>query len=174
MSTLADYNQLLRLLLPLGSYEQASGTTIEQDIRPHARVFAELDASGEQLLLTIATIPDGLLSDYELDYGLPGACVVPVSAPPEVRRAALLAHQRETGGITRADLRALLARFDVELVGLQTYKPMQCIAPCTNALDSERSRFKVRLDLQRPINADMSCIIDNYLPAALRVDIREI
>ena len=47
---------------------------------------------------------------------------------------------------------------------------MQCTAPCNAPVNTERLRYKVLLRLQYPVNADMGCIIENYLPGYLRID----
>lgn len=41
------------------------------------------------------------------------------------------------------------------------------------AINIENLRFKVKLILKAPVQADMACIIENYLPAYLRYDIIE-
>ena len=51
---------------------------------------------------------------------------------------------------------------------------MQCTTPCTAPVNTEQLRFKVELWLQNPVDADMNCIINNYLPAYVRYDIVEV
>ena len=70
-------------------------------------------------------------------------------------------------------LEQLLSIFGVQLIELVTYKPMQCTTPSNAPVNTEQLRYKVLLKLQSPVNADMDCIIKNYLPAYLRIDIVE-
>jgi hypothetical protein len=71
-------------------------------------------------------------------------------------------------------LEQLLSIFNVNLVELVKYKPMQCTAPCNSPVNTEQLRYKVKLVLQSPVEADMDCIIYNYLPAYVRYDIEVI
>jgi hypothetical protein len=62
----------------------------------------------------------------------------------------------------------------VNLIELVTYKPMQCTAPCDSPVNTDQLRYKVKLKLESPVDADIDCIIKNYLPAYLRYDIEVI
>lgn len=178
MSVLSDltakYATVLRQLLPYGGYDTAPGTVIHKDITGHAKALAQVQLDGERLLTAIDAVPVALLVEYEREYGLPLKCTVPASMTTAERLEILNAVMSERNTLNREYLETLLARYGVVLDELVTYKPMQCTAPCTAPVNTEQLRFKVLLKLVAPVAADMDCIIENYLPAYLRVDIEEV
>lgn len=59
-------------------------------------------------------------------------------------------------------------------VGGYDRAPNTDTAPCNSPVNTEQLRYKVKLVLQSPVEADMDCIIYNYLPAYVRYDIEVI
>ena len=168
------YAAILRQLLPIGGYDNAPQSVVAADIYGHAKVLAQADLNGKRLLSVINGIPPELIKEYERDYGLPLKCTTNAALTLQQRINLLNEIIGETNVINKTYVTNMLARFGVQLNKLVTYKPMQCTAPCTAAVNTEELRYKVTLKLQSPVNADMDCIIKNYLPAFLRVDLLEV
>lgn len=164
------YASVLRQLLPDGVYDTAEMTHVADDIYAHAKALAQADIDAHRLLQVLEAIPLDLLADYEREYGLPMQCMLPEALSIEDRLNVLKWVRTSRNVMNREYLEQLLAVFGVTLVHIKKYTPLQCIGSCIGAVDSERSRFKVLLDLQYPMTADMSCIIEYYLPAYLRVE----
>lgn len=165
------YALVLRQLLPTGGYDTANSTVISHDIYGHAKVLAQADIDGRRLLQFIESVPTELLDEYEQSIGLPLKCSINSTKTLEERLQIIDWVKTTTNVLNRSYLEQLLKLFGVELTDLVKYKPMQCTASCTSAVNTEQLRFKVKLILKKPVNADMSCIIENYLPAYIRYDI---
>ncbi len=168
------YEMVLRQLLPVGGYDRAPNTNIADDIYGHAKALAQCDLDAKRLLNILDSIPVELLEEYEKEYGLPLKCQTNVTQTVE-ERLAIVNWIRNTKNVLNTEyLEQLLSIFNVNLVELVKYKPMQCTAPCNSPVNTEQLRYKVKLVLQSPVEADMDCIIYNYLPAYVRYDIKVI
>ena len=163
------YAAVLRHLLPEGVYDTAEMTHVADDIYAHAKALAQADIDAHRLLQVLETIPVDLLSDYEREYGLPMQCMVPGTQTIEERISVLRWIRQHRNVMNREYLEQILAIFGVTLVDVVKHYPMQCTTQCTAPVNTERLRYKVLLRLQYPMTADMSCIIENYLPGYLRV-----
>jgi uncharacterized protein YmfQ (DUF2313 family) len=158
----------------LGGYDRAPNTDIANDIYGHAKALAQCDLDAKRLLNVLDSIPVELLEEYEKEYGLPLKCQTNVTQTVE-ERLAVVNWIRNTKNVLNTEyLEQLLSIFNVNLVELVKYKPMQCTAPCNSPVNTEQLRYKVKLVLQSPVEADMDCIIYNYLPAYVRYDIEVI
>lgn len=166
----ALYARVLRQLLPEGGYDTAQGTVLSKDIYAHAKAFAQIDLDAHRLLTALADMPPEMLSEYEQQYGLPLKCQTNVSMSYAERIALLNEMRSKRNTLNYAYVEWILSLFGVELLAIDKYVPMQCTAPCNRPVETERSRFKVKLRLANPVNADMQCIIENYLPSYLRVE----
>lgn len=164
------YASVLRQLLPEGVYDTAEMTHVADDIYAHAKALAQADIDSHRLLQVLETIPVDLLADYEREYGLPMQCMVPGSQTIEERISVLRWIRQHRNVMNRGYLEQILAIFGVTLVDVVKHRPMLCTAPCTSPVNTERLRYKVLLRLQYPMTANMSCIIENYLPGYLRVE----
>lgn len=164
------YASVLRQLLPEGVYDTAEMTHVADDIYAHAKALAQADIDSHRLLQVLETIPVDLLADYEREYGLPMQCMVPGSQTIEERISVLRWIRQHRNVMNRGYLEQILAIFDVTLVDVVKHRPMLCTAPCTSPVNTERLRYKVLLRLQYPMTANMSCIIENYLPGYLRIE----
>ncbi len=164
------YASVLRQLLPEGVYDTAEMTHVADDIYAHAKALAQADIDAHRLLQVLETIPVDLLADYEREYGLPMQCMVPGSQTIEERISVLRWIRQHRNVMNREYLEQILAIFGVTLVDVVKHRPMLCTASCTSPVNTERLRYKVLLRLQYPMTADMSCIIENYLPGYLRVE----
>jgi len=168
------YEMVLRQLLPVGGYDRAPNTDIANDIYGHAKALAQCDLDAKRLLNVLDSIPVELLEEYEKEYGLPLKCQTNVTQTVE-ERLAIVNWIRNTKNVLNTEyLEQLLSIFNVNLVELVKYKPMQCTAPCNSPVNTEQLRYKVKLVLQSPVEADMDCIIYNYLPAYIRYDLEVI
>ena len=168
------YEMVLRQLLPVGGYDRAPNTDIANDIYGHAKALAQCDLDAKRILNILDSIPVELLEEYEKEYGLPLKCQTNVTQTVE-ERLAIVNWIRNTKNVLNTEyLEQLLSIFNVNLVELVKYKPMQCTAPCNSPVNTEQLRYKVKLVLQSPVEADMDCIIYNYLPAYVRYDIEVI
>lgn len=168
------YATVLRQLLPIGGYDRSPKTLLAKDIYAHAKAFAKADLDAKRLLQAISTVPAELLGEYEKDYGLPLPCTVNTTLSTAERLEILNWVISQTNVFNRDYLYSLFDIFGIEIVELITYKPMQCTAQCTSAVNTEQLRYKVTLKLQSPVMADVQCIIDNYLPQFLRIDVVEV
>lgn len=164
------YASVLRQLLPEGVYDTAEMTHVADDIYAHAKALAQADIDAHRLLQVLETIPVDLLADYEREYGLPMQCMVPGSQTIEERIHVLRWIRQHRNVMNREYLEQILAIFGVTLVDVVKHRPMLCTALCNSPVNTERLRYKVLLRLQYPMTADMSCIIENYLPGYLRVE----
>lgn len=164
------YASILRQLLPDGVYDTAEMTHVADDIYAHAKALAQADIDAHRLLRVLETIPVDLLADYEREYGLPMQCMMPGSQTIEERISVLRWIRQHRNVMNREYLEQILAIFGVVLIDIVKFKPMQCTASCTSPVNTEQLRYKVFLRLQYPMNADMSCIIENYLPGYLRIE----
>ncbi|EPL7761158.1 hypothetical protein PGK01_00010 [Acinetobacter baumannii] len=167
------YSAVLRQLLPVGGYDNAQDTVIAIDIKAHAKVLAQADVDAKRILKTLERIPEELISEYEAALGLPLKCTVNKTKTIEERLQIIQWIQQTKNVLNRTYLEGLLGLFSIELVDLIRYRPMQCITSCNSPINTENLRFKVKLILKAPVQADMACIIQNYLPAYLRYDIKE-
>ena len=168
------YEMLLRQLLPVGGYDNAPNTYIADDIYGHAKALAQCDLDAKRLLNVVDSIPFELLEEYEREYGLPLKCTTNVAQTIE-ERLAVVTWMRNTKNVLNTDyIEQLLILFNVDLIELVKFKPMQSSAPCDASVNTEQLRYKVKLKLQSPVLADMNCLIENYLPAFLRYDIEVI
>ena len=168
------YEMVLRQLLPVGGYDRAPNTNIADDIYGHAKALAQCDLDAKRLLNILDSIPVELLEEYEEEYGLPLKCQTNVTQTVEERLAIVNWIKNTKNVLNTAYLSQLLSIFNVNLVELVKYKPMQCTAPCNSPVNTDQLRYKVKLRLQSPVEADMDCIIKNYLPAYVRYDIEVI
>lgn len=165
------YASVLRQLLPVGGYDASPNTeALAVDIYAHAKLLAQADLNGKRLLSVLEGFPPELISEYETEYGLPLKCSINAGRTIEERLQILNWVRTSRNILNRAYLEQLLAIFGVVLIDLVKFKPMQCTAPCNSAVNTEQLRYKVFLRLQYPVNADMGCIIENYLPGYLRIE----
>ncbi|MFW1840060.1 hypothetical protein ACG9XS_16135 [Acinetobacter gyllenbergii] len=171
--TVELYAAVLRQLLPAGAFDTSPKTNVAKDIYAHATVLAQADLDAKRLYSFIDGIPAELINEFEQALGLPLKCSVNASKTIE-ERLQVIQWVRDTKNVlNRAYLEQLLSLFSIELLELVQYKPIQCIATCVAPVNTETLRFKVKLVLKSPVQANMACIIDNYLPAYLRYDIEE-
>ncbi|MFX5021933.1 hypothetical protein ABTC42_09625 [Acinetobacter baumannii] len=171
--TVELYASVLRQLLPAGGYDTSPKSVLAKDIYAHAKVLAQADVDAKRILTTLEKIPEELLSEYEAALGLPLKCTVNKTKTIEERLQIIQWIQQTKNVLNRAYLVGLLGLFGIELIDLIRYRPMQCTASCNSPINTENLRFKVKLILKAPVQADMACIIQNYLPAYLRYDIKE-
>lgn len=165
------YASVLRQLLPVGGYDNSPNTeTLAVDVYAHAKLLAQADLDAKRLLSVLEAIPSELLNEYEAEYGLPLKCTVNASRTFEERLQILNWVRTSRNVLNRAYLEQLLAIFGVTLIDIQKFKPLLCTAPCNLPVNTEQLRYKVFLRLQYPMNADMNCIVENYLPGYLRVE----
>lgn len=165
------YASVLRQLLPVGGYD-ASPTTegLSVDIYAHAKLLAHADLDAKRLLNVLEGIPSELIAEYETEYGLPLKCTVNASRTVEERLQILNWVRTSRNVLNRAYLEQLLAIFGVTLIDVVKFKPLLCTAVCDSPVNTEQLRYKVFLRLQYPVNADLNCIIENYLPGYLRLE----
>lgn len=171
--TVELYAAVLRQLLPVGGYDTSPNTDVAKDIYAHAKVLAQTDVDAKRILTTLERIPEELISEYESTYGLPLKCSVNTTKTIEERLQIIQWVQKTKNVFNRAYLDEILVLFGVELIDLVRYTPIQCTATCISPVNTESLRYKVKLILKAPVQADMACIIENYLPAYLRYDTEE-
>jgi len=165
------YASVLRQLLPVGGYDASPNTeALAVDIYAHAKLLAQADLDAKRLLNVLEGIPSELINEYEAEYGLPLKCTVNASRTFEERLQILNWVRTSRNVLNRAYLEQLLAIFGVVLIDIVKFKPLLCTAPCNSPVNTEQLRYKVFLRLQYPMNADMSCIVKNYLPGYLRIE----
>lgn len=169
------YASVLRQLLPTGGYDTSPNTeALAVDVYAHAKLLAQADLDGKRLLKVLEELPPELLHEYETEYGLPLKCSINAGRTLE-ERLEILKWVRSTNNVlNRTYLEQILAIFGIELFELRKYMPMQCTAPCNSALNTEQLRYKVRIVIPDTAPADMDCIIENYLPGYLRVDVLKV
>ena len=168
------YATVLRQLLPTGGYDSSSQTNIAKDIQGHAKALAQCDFDAKRLLTVLEGIPPELLLEYEKEYGLPLKCTTNISQT-FAERIQVIKWIKDTKNVfNRTYLNQLLNIFGVTIVDLVRFVPFQCTHACNQPLNTEQLRYKVTLKLQQSVQADIACIIKNYLPAFLRIDIVEV
>jgi uncharacterized protein YmfQ (DUF2313 family) len=172
--TTALYAAVLRQLLPEGVYDTADSTHVADDIYAHAKALAQADIDAHRLLGVLEAIPIELLADYEREYGLPLKCTVNAGKTLE-ERIELLRWVRSTRNVlNRAYFNQVLKIFGVELFEFKKFRPMQCTAPCNAPVNTEQLRYKIRIVIPDTTPADMDCIIGNYFPGYLRIDLLKV
>ncbi|KQK67633.1 hypothetical protein AOX58_10695 [Acinetobacter baumannii] len=171
--TVELYASVLRQLLPAGGYDTSPKGVVAKDVYAHAKVLAQADIDAKRILTTLERIPEELLSEYEAALGLPLKCSVNTTKTIEERLQIIQWIQQTKNVLNRTYLEGLLGLFGIELIDLVRFRPMQCTATSNSPVNTESLRFKVKLILKAPVQADMACIIENYLPAYLRYDILE-
>lgn len=165
------YASVLRQLLPVGGYDASPNTeALAVDVYAHAKLLAHADLDAKRLLNVLEGIPSELIAEYETEYGLPLKCTVNASRTVEERLQILNWVRTSRNVLNRAYLEHLLAIFGVVLIDIVKFKPLLCTAACDSPVNTEQLRYKVFLRLQYPMNADMSCIVENYLPGYLRIE----
>ena len=165
------YASVLRQLLPVGGYDTSPNTeALAVDVYAHAKLLAQADIDAKRLLNVLEGFPPELISEYETEYGLPLKCTVNAGRTLEERLQILNWVRTSRNVLNRAYLEQLLAIFGVVLIDVMKFKPLLCTAPCNSPVNTEQLRYKVFLRLQYPVNADMSCIVENYLPGYLRIE----
>lgn len=166
------YATVLRTLLPSGAYDTSPHTAVlSKDIYAHAKLFAGADLNAKRILNVLEGIPVELLTEYEAEYGLPLKCMLNASLTIQ-ERLEILEWVRKTQNVLNLSyLKQVLAIFGIVLLDIIKYRPLQCIGTCTSAVNTEQLRYKVTLVVPDPLAADIECIIENYLPAYLRVDV---
>jgi len=165
------YASVLRQLLPVGGYDASPNTeALAVDVYAHAKLLAHADLDAKRLLNVLEGIPSELIAEYETEYGLPLKCTVNASRTVEERLQILNWVRTSRNVLNRAYLEQLLAIFGVVLIDIVKFKPLLCTAPCNSPVNTEQLRYKAFLRLQYPMNADMSCIVENYLPGYLRIE----
>lgn len=172
--TIQLYAQVLRQLLPIGGYDTSKNTVIAQDIYGHAKVLAQADLDAKRLLSVLEGFPPELISEYEAEYGLPLKCTVNASRTFEERIGILKWVTQTKNVLNQMYLEQILAIFNVELLNLKVFRPIQCVASCTAPVNTEQLRYKVEIKVRENSAADIYCIIENYLPAFLRYDVVEV
>mgnify|MGYP003605606533 FL=1 len=169
------YASVLRQLLPVGGYDGSPNTKVlSKDIYAHAKLLAQADLDAKRLLAVLEGFPSELISEYETEYGLPLKCSINAGRTFEERIEILKWVKQTKNVLNREYLEQILAIFDMELLSLKTFRPMQCIAPCTAPVNTEQLRYKVEIKVRETMAADINCIIENYLPAFLRYDVVEV
>lgn len=165
------YASILRQLLPVGGYDPSPSTeALSVDVYAHAKLLAQADLDAKRLLNVLEAIPPELINEYEAEYGLPLKCTVNASRTVEERLQILNWVRTSRNVLNRAYLEQLLAIFGVTLIDIQKFKPIRCTSSCIDPVNTEQLRYKVFLRLQYPMNADMNCIVENYLPGYLRIE----
>mgnify|MGYP003604155338 CR=1 FL=1 len=169
------YASVLRQLLPTGGYDTSPNTeALAVDVYAHAKLLAQADLDGKRLLKVLEELPPELLPEYETEYGLPLKCSINAGRTLE-ERLEILKWVRSTNNVlNQTYLEQILAIFGVELFELRKYTPMQCTAPCNSAVNTEQLRYKVRIVIPDDSVADLDCIIENYLPGYLRIDVLKV
>lgn len=166
------YASVLRQLLPIGGYDASPNTeALAVDIYAHAKLFAQADLDAKRLLNVLEGFPSELISEYEAEYGLPLKCSINAGRTLAERIEILKWIRQHRNVMNREYLKQILAIFGVVLLELKKYKPMQCTGTCVDPVNTEELRYKVQLVIPSDSPADLECIIDNYLPGYLRVDV---
>ena len=168
------YASVLHQLLPEGLHDTAQTTLVADDIYAHAKVLAQADIDAHRLLKVLEEVPPELLPEFETEYGLPLKCSINAGKTLE-ERIELLKWVRSTRNVlNKAYLEQILAIFGVELFEFKTFRPMQCTAPCNAPVNTEQLRYKIRIVIPDAAPADMDCIIQNYFPGYLRIDVLKV
>lgn len=169
------YASVLRQLLPTGGYDTSPNTeALAVDVYAHAKLLAQADLDAKRLLKVLEGFPPELINEYETEYDLPLKCTVNAGKTLE-ERIDLLKWVRSTRNVlNKAYLEQILAFFGVELFELRKYTPLQCTAPCNAPVNTEQLRYKVLIIIPDDTAADLDCIIENYLPGYLRIDVLKV
>ena len=169
------YASVLRQLLPTGGYDTSPNTeALAVDVYAHAKLLAQADLDGKRLLKVLEALPHELLPEYEIEYGLPLKCSINAGKTIE-ERIELLKWVRSTRNVlNRAYFDQVLKIFGVELFEFKKFKPMQCTSPCNVPVNTEQLRYKIRVVIPDTAPADMDCIIQNYFPGYLRIDVLKV
>lgn len=169
------YASILRQLLPVGGYDPSPSTeALSVDVYAHAKLFAQADLDAKRILSVLEAIPQELINEYELEYGLPLKCTVNASRTIEERLQILKWVRSTRNVLNRAYFDQVLKIFGVELFEFKKFKPMQCTSPCNAPVNTEQLRYKIRIVIPDTVSADMDCIIQNYLPGYLRIDVLKV
>ena len=169
------YASVLRQLLPTGGYDTSPNTeALAVDVYAHAKLLAQADLDGKLLLKALEELPPELLPEYETEYGLPLKCTVNASRTIEERLEILKWVRSTRNVLNRAYFDQVLKIFGVELFEFKTFKPMQCTTPCNAPVNTEQLRYKIRIVIPDTAPADMDCIIQNYCPGYLRIDVLKV
>ncbi len=169
------YASVLRQLLPTGGYDTSPSTeALAVDVYAHAKLLAQADLDGKRLLKVLEELPPELLPEYELEYGLPLKCTVNASRTIEERLQILKWVRSTRNVLNRAYFDQVLKIFGVELFEFRKHTPMQCTTPCNAPVNTEQLRYKIRIVIPATAPADMDCIIENYFPGYLRIDVLKV
>ncbi len=169
------YASVLRQLLPVGGYDASPNTeALAVDVYAHAKLLAQADIDAKRLLKVLEELPPELLPEYELEYGLPLKCTVNASRTIEERLEILKWVRSTRNVLNRAYFEQVLKIFGVELFEFKKFKPMQCTSPCNAPVNTEQLRYKIRIVIPDTTPADMDCIIQNYFPGYLRIDVLKV
>ncbi|WP_353744618.1 hypothetical protein [Acinetobacter sp.] len=168
------YAAVLRQLLPVGGYDRSPNTNVGKDIYAHAKAFAQVEIDARRLLNDVSAVPIELLAEYENEYGLPLKCSSNIGQSTQQRLDILNWVMKNDDVFSREYLITLFGFFGVTVLDVLKHRPITCIQSCKSPVNTEQLRFKVTLKLQKPVNADVQCIIENYFPAFLRIDIVEV
>lgn len=166
------YEAVLRQLLPVGGYDTAPNTVIAVDVKAHSRQLAQADLHAKRILTLINDVPAELVNEYEIEFGLPLACSINSTKTMNERIQIIKWAKSSQRGFDY--YHRLLSFFDIQLHEMIKRKPMQCIASCTSAINTEQLRYKIKLILSNPSNTDMTCIINSYFPHFLQIDVVEV
>ena len=169
------YASVLRQLLPTGGYDTSPNTeALAVDVYAHAKLLAQADLDGKRLLKVLEELPPELLPEYETEYGLPLKCTVNASRTIEERLQILKWVRSTRNVLNRAYFEQVLKIFGVELFEFKKFKPMQCTSPCNAPVNTEQLRYKIRIVIPDTAPADIDCIIENYFPSYLRIDVLKV
>lgn len=169
------YASVLRQLLPTGGYDTSPNTeALAVDVYAHAKLLAQADLDGKRLLKVLEELPPELLPEYELEYGLPLKCTVNSSRTIEERLEILKWVRSTRNVLNRTYFEQVLKIFGVELFEFKKFKPMQCTSSCNAPVNTEQLRYKIRIVIPDTAPADMDCIIQNYFPGYLRIDVLKV
>lgn len=169
------YASVLRQLLPVGGYDASPNTeALSVDVYAHAKLLAQADIDAKRLLTVLEELPPELLSEYETEYGLPLKCTVNAGRAVEERLEILKWVRSTRNVLNRAYFDQVLKIFGVELFEFKKFKPMQCTSPCNAPVNTEQLRYKIRIVIPDTAPADIDCIIQNYLPGYLRIDVLKV
>lgn len=168
------YASVLHQLLPEGVHDSAQTTLVADDIYAHAKILAQADIDAHRLLKVLEEVPLELLPEYEAEYGLPLKCSINAGKTIE-ERIELLKWVRSTRNVlNRAYFDQVLKIFGVELFEFKKFRPMQCTTPCNAPVNTEQLRYKIWIVIPDTAPADMDCIIQNYFPGYLRIDVLKV
>lgn len=169
----AQYAQVLRQALPQGAYETAPDCLVAKETSAHAQALHEAAVAADRVLEALSGVPVALLAEFERDMGLPSGCRT-LAGDVAGRIGDISNAVLHFLSYTDSGLQELFDRFGVDVLAVRRYAPLPCTAPCTQPLDTVRSRFRLSVQVDGPVMADLTCVIRTYLPASWRVDIEEV